>query len=65
MRPVNPVLTAFMEDFAFPSGVVGPWEDWAFVRLAANWAADAVVMIWILLFPICCEAPETEMARAE
>ena len=38
VRPVRPVLTAFSEDFALPSGEVGRVESWAFFCLAAIWA---------------------------
>jgi hypothetical protein len=36
VRPVSPVLTAFKQDLALPSGVRGPVLSWEFARLAAS-----------------------------
>src|SRR6266566_3231028 len=38
----SPKETALVEDWALPSGVRGPVEDWAFRRLAAIWASVAI-----------------------
>ena len=40
MRPVSAVLTAFKEDLALPSGVLGPVESWELARLAASWEGE-------------------------
>jgi hypothetical protein len=40
VRPVRPVLTAFRQDLALPSGVLGPLDSWALARLAASWEGE-------------------------
>jgi hypothetical protein len=42
VRPVRPVLTAFRQDLALPSGVLGPLDSWALARLAASWDGEMV-----------------------
>jgi hypothetical protein len=39
---VSAVFTAFREDFAFPSGVFGPVENWEFAWFAASWDEEMV-----------------------
>jgi hypothetical protein len=40
VRPVRPVLMAFRQDLALPSGVLGPLDSWALARLAASWEGE-------------------------
>ena len=51
MRPVRPVFTAFMEDLALPSSVLGPVLCWALARLALRRASDMVSGVLVQVVP--------------
>ena len=48
MLAVRPCLSEFWEEAALPASVRGPVECFAFSRLAAAWAADDIVIVFLL-----------------